>query len=50
MDNLDFQAAFLCGLQVEIVYEDGYTELAQSVDDIANLDGLAEFRIVEEEA
>lgn len=49
MDTLDFQAAFLCGLDVEIVFADGHTELAQSEADIANLGGLVEFRIVEEE-
>lgn len=49
MDTLDFQAAFLCGLTVEIVFADGHTEIAQSEADIANLGGLVEFRIVEEE-
>lgn len=49
MDTLDFQAAFLCGLTVEIVFADGHTEIAQSEADIANLGGLVEFRIVEGE-
>ena len=49
MDNLDFQAAFLCGATVEIIFYNGHVEKAQCVEDIANLDGLADFRIVEEE-
>ena len=45
-DTLDFQSLFLMGNTIEIIFPDGHTEIAQSESDIANLDGLAKFRVV----
>ena len=47
MDALDFQTLFLMGNVVEIIFPNGEREIAQSESDIANLEGLAEFRIVD---
>ena len=46
LDTLDFQSLFLMGNTIEIIFSDGHTEIAQSESDIANLDGLAKFRVV----
>lgn len=47
LDCLDYQSLFLMGNKVNIIFDDGSERLAESVDDIANLDGLAMFEIVE---
>lgn len=48
MDTLDYQTLFLMGNTIEIVFPDGHTEIAESENDIANLGGLVEFRVVTE--
>lgn len=47
-DCLDYQSLFLMGNKVNIIFGDGSERLAESVDDIANLDGLAMFEVVED--
>ena len=48
MNTLDYQTLFLMGNDIEIIFPDGHTELARSEEDIANLDGLVEFRVIED--
>lgn len=48
LDCLDYQSLFLMGNKVNIIFGDGSEMLAESVDDIANLDGMARFELVEE--
>lgn len=48
LDCLDYQSLFLMGNKVNIIFGDGSERLAESVDDIANLDGLAMFEVVED--
>lgn len=46
MDTLDYQTLFLMGNKIEIIFPNGNIEIAQSENDIANLGGLVEFRVV----
>ena len=46
LDTLDYQSLFLMGNTIEIIFPNGHTEIAQSENDIANMDGLAQFRVV----
>ena len=46
LDTLDYQSLFLMGNIIEIIFPDGHTEIAQSENDIANMDGLAQFRVL----
>lgn len=47
LDTLDYQSLFLMGNEIEIIFDDGSLLIAESVNDIANLDGIAEFRVIE---
>ncbi len=44
---LDYQSLFLMGNKVNIIFGDGSEKLAESAEEIANLDGLAMFEVVE---
>ena len=47
LDCLDYQSLFLMGNKVNIIFGDGSEKLAESAEEIANLDGLAMFEVVE---